>query len=180
MGNGHYRLTCLFQGTMKSLDSANNKAMLTLSQLSDSQYWSISLINGQWHRLTPKSAPGKSLDIINDANDNRPTIANSGAFSGQYWKFTKLKAVPTQAPELPVSIDTSYYYRLTTMWQGTGKALDVINDSSDNKLILAATGAYSGQYWRFTQSGGAYYMTCMWQGLSKKVGVLSNKSTIRL
>ena len=106
---------------MKSLDSANNKAMLALSQLSDSQYWSINLINGQWHRLTPKSAPGKSLDIINDANDNRPTIANSGAYSGQYWKFTKLKAAPTSVPELPVSIDTSYYYRLTTMWQGTGK-----------------------------------------------------------
>lgn len=46
-------------------------------------------------------------------------------------------------------IDTSYWYRLTTNWQGDDKSLDVINDGNNNKLILAQTGHYSGQCWRF-------------------------------
>ena len=69
------------------------------------------------------------------------------------------------------------------MWQGTNKALDVINDNTDNKLQLATSGAYSGQYWRFTDiGGGAYRLTCLWKGLGKSIGVLndSQKRLLRL
>ncbi len=48
------------------------------------------------------------------------------------------------------AIDTTYWYRLTTMWQGDKFSLDIINDGINNKLQLAATGSYTGQFWKFT------------------------------
>ena len=42
------------------------------------------------------------------------------------------------------------YYRLTTLWQGDGKSLGVINDGVNNKLQLANTGNFSGQLWKLT------------------------------
>ena len=51
-------------------------------------------------------------------------------------------------------IDTKYYYRLTTLFQGDNKALDIINDASDDKPILATKGAFTGQFWRFILEDG--------------------------
>jgi type VI secretion system protein VasG len=57
---------------------------------------------------------GKSLDIVNDSiNNNQPILAETGDYSGQYWKITPVKPG---------------YYRLTTMWQGDEKSLDIVND----------------------------------------------------
>ena len=45
-------------------------------------------------------------------------------------------------------VDTSYWYRLTTKWQGDGKSLDIINDGKNNQIKLADTADDSiGQYW---------------------------------
>ncbi|OAD21295.1 carbohydrate-binding module family 13 protein, partial [Candidatus Thiomargarita nelsonii] len=92
--------------------------------------------NGNYYyRLTTMwQGDGKSLDIVNDGkNNNRPILATTGNYSGQYWKITQVKPG---------------YYRLTTMWQGDGKSLDIVNDSkNNNRPILAPTGNYSGQYW---------------------------------
>ena len=59
------------------------------------------------------------------------------------------------------SIDTDFYQRLTTQFQGDTKSLDVINDANDNLLRLATTGSYTGQFWRLHDVGGGYYrLTC--------------------
>ena len=39
-------------------------------------------------------------------------------------------------------------YRLKTMFTGSNKCLDIINDSQDNKPIMANCGNYSGQFWQ--------------------------------
>ncbi|KAK3360625.1 carbohydrate-binding module family 13 protein, partial [Lasiosphaeria hispida] len=56
--------------------------------------------------------------------------------------------------------DYAPFYYLHTIRGGTGKALDVINDNdtSSRHLILANTGLYTGQFWRFDEwpSGGPY------------------------
>ena len=45
-------------------------------------------------------------------------------------------------------VDTNYWYRLTTLWQGDGKSLDIINDGKNNQIKLADTADDSiGQYW---------------------------------
>ncbi len=78
---------------------------------------------------------GKSLDIINDGENNKPTLAKTGNYSGQAWKLTPLG---------------KGFYRLTPAWQGEGKSLNIINDGENNKPILANTGNYSGQSWKIT------------------------------
>ena len=41
-----------------------------------------------------------------------------------------LLAILTKAQEF----DQNFYYRLTTLWQGPEKSLDIINDGKNNKL----------------------------------------------
>ena len=118
---------------------------------------------GSYFRLTTKwQGDAKSLDIVNDGkNNNRPILANTGNFSGQYWKIA------------PVG---DGYYRLTTKWQGTAKSLDVVSDGkNNNQLILAKTGNYSGQYWKITPVGDGYYrLTTQWQGAGKSLDIVND------
>src|SRR5436853_332534 len=51
----------------------------------------------------------------------------------------------------PQGFDSTSYYRLTTQWQGDGKSLDVVNDGTNNQLILANTANQSGQLWKITK-----------------------------
>ena len=69
------------------------------------------------------------------------------------------------------TIDTNYYYRLSTRWSNTdGKSLDVINDANDNKLIMATSGSYSGQFWRIHDLGNGFYrLTTIFQGTMKSL-----------
>ncbi|CAF4341831.1 unnamed protein product, partial [Rotaria sordida] len=63
----------------------------------------------------------------------------------------------------PNGFNPNIYYRLTTQWQGDGKSLDIVNDGTNNRPILAATGALTGQYWKITPIGNGYYrLTTQW------------------
>lgn len=55
-----------------------------------------------------------------------------------------------------MSLDTSFFYRLTNNFQGQGQALDVRPDGSC-RLMMAGTGNYSGQFWRLADLGGGKY-----------------------
>ncbi len=114
-----------------------------------------------YYRLTTQwQGDGKSLDIVNDGKNNKPILANTGAYTGQFWKLT------------PVG---NGYYRLTTQWQGDGKSLDIINDGKNNKPILGNTGAYSGQFWKVTPIGNNYYrLTTQWQGDGKSLDIVND------
>ena len=77
--------------------------------------------------------------------------------------------------------DGSKYYRLTTKWQGEGKSLDVVNDGKNNKLQLAKTGKYSGQYWKISPMGNGYYrLTTKWQGEGKSLDVVNDGKNNKL
>ncbi|MCY0094633.1 RICIN domain-containing protein [Hoeflea ulvae] len=117
--------------------------------------------NGIYYRLTTMwQGEGKSLDVVNDGVNNKLILADTGNYSGQYWKVTRLD-------------DGSY--RLTTQWQGEGKSLDVVNDGTNNRLQLADTGNYSGQHWRVVrQSNGYYRLTTDWQGEGRSLDVVND------
>jgi M6 family metalloprotease-like protein len=53
-------------------------------------------------------------------------------------------------------LDTTYYYRLTNNYLGPNTALDV-NPNGSGRLMMAAVGAFSGQYWRPVDLGGGKY-----------------------
>jgi hypothetical protein len=58
------------------------------------------------------------------------------------------------------------WYRLTTLFQPT-LSLDVVNDGvNNNRLQMAASGPFTGQYWRFTRSGfgNTWRISSLWQG----------------
>lgn len=63
-------------------------------------------------------------------------------------------------------------YRLTTQWQGDGRAIAIINDGVNDRPHLADSANASGQYWTITDNGSGYYrLTCRWLGLSRSLTV---------
>jgi len=68
------------------------------------------------------------------------------------------------------------FYRLTNQFQGPGLSLDVINDGNNNRMIMAPTGLFTGQYWRFTPAPelpGTYRISCQWQGPNLPMDVIN-------
>ena len=55
-----------------------------------------------------------------------------------------------------MSFDTSFYYRLTNAFQGTGQALDVKADGS-RRLKMAPSADFSGQHWKLVDVGSGKY-----------------------
>ena len=55
-----------------------------------------------------------------------------------------------------MSLDTSFYYRLTNKFQGPGQSLDVHSDGS-RRLKMAPTADFSGQHWRLIDLGSGKY-----------------------
>lgn len=45
------------------------------------------------------------------------------------------------------------HYRLTTLWQGEGLSLDIVNDGTNTTPLLAKTGNFSGQLWKVSPVG---------------------------
>jgi hypothetical protein len=72
---------------------------------------------------------------------------------------------------------TAGYYRLQSLSTGNALTLDVINDNGVNsdKVELAQTENYSGQFWRFDQwADGTYRLSNMFTGVDKHLDVSSN------
>lgn len=75
----------------------------------------------------------------------------------------------------------SGFYRLTTQWQGDGRSLDVVNDGVNNKLQLAASGNFSGQFWRITPVGDGFYrLTTQWLGEKKSLDIINDGANNKL
>src|SRR5262245_9073353 len=53
-----------------------------------------------------------------------------------------------------MSLDTSFYYRLTNKFQGPSQSLDVHSDGS-KRLKMAPSANFSGQRWRLIDLGGS-------------------------
>ncbi|KAI8631515.1 hypothetical protein F5Y19DRAFT_424049 [Xylariaceae sp. FL1651] len=76
--------------------------------------------------------------------------------------------------------EASPFYRLHTISLGEGQSLDVLNDNgtSSINLQMAATGASTGQYWRFdawsASDGGGYRLSNNFTGLDMHVDVYSD------
>jgi hypothetical protein len=90
----------------------------------------------------------------------------------QVWQVptTTSPTPPTTPTPPPVAsdFDARCYYRLTTLWQGEGMSLDILEDGKANNVpILARTGNYAGQWWRLTpEANGFYRLTTAWRGTS--------------
>ena len=86
-----------------------------------------------------------------------------------------LAFIPTPAPALDL-FDPGSFYRLTTLFQGECKSLDIVNDGrNNNQPILANTANVSGQYWKITSLGGGFYrLTTQWQGESKSLDIIND------
>lgn len=79
------------------------------------------------------------LDIINDGDNNKLTMARCGNVAGQRWSLTASETNP-QA------------YRLQTPLTGTNNCLATIDDGKNNRLTIAECSDIPGQLWSIIPS----------------------------
>ena len=72
-------------------------------------------------------------------------------------------------------IDEDYWSRLTNTYLGDKYSLDTANDGV-NEPMMALTGDYSVQYWRFSFHHGVYRMTNMFLGLERSLDTYADGS----
>jgi hypothetical protein len=82
---------------------------------------------------------GYCMDIINDGDNNKLTMARCGNVAGQRWSLTASETNP-QA------------YRLQVPFTGTDNCLATIDDGKNNKLTIAKCNDATGQFWSVTPS----------------------------
>jgi len=97
--------------------------------------------------------------------------------SGEQAQILAHKATRT-CLSAPVSVqpNPNVYYRLTTQFQGPNLALDVINDGNNNRMVMAAAGPFTGQYWRFTPAPevpGTFRISCLWRGQNETMDIIN-------
>lgn len=90
---------------------------------------------GFYHKLFPRDSNlFRAMDVINGGpRNNMVQLAQSGNFSGQFWRFH-----PTG--------DGSF--KMTTLFRGTDMCADIFNGgANDNQPHLTTCANFSGQFW---------------------------------
>ncbi len=239
--SGNYRFVNFRQGNAFSLQVVNDtdKNKLTMAESAGfaSQAWRISTKPSGAYRITCLwFGTDKALAAVTSSEANNALIMalTNDADKTQEWKFIKLPpptpmavVAPTPQPQIPENIgltilDTSAVYYLSTQWQGEGKtlavksgtanqvelqdrkevtahhwkfklapngyyrlvnnafpskSLDIVNDGkANNKLTLAPSQNYSGQFWKVSVLGDGSFVrfTSLWQGDRISIDILNN------
>ena len=79
---------------------------------------------------TAFTGPDKCLDIVNDGQNNKPTMAACGNFTGQMWSIAR---------------GGDDARTLQTAFTGPNKCLDIVNDGQNNKPTMATCGNFTGR-----------------------------------
>ncbi|WP_373543168.1 RICIN domain-containing protein [Chamaesiphon sp.] len=82
---------------------------------------------------------GYCLDIINDGDNNKLTMARCANVSEQRWSLTASETNPQ-------------LYRLQTPFTGTDNCLTTIDDGKNNRLTIAKCSNALGQLWSIIPS----------------------------
>jgi hypothetical protein len=183
--NGHYRLVNERYGPTLSLDIINdgapNKKLILVSTGNVSgQFWRILANPDGTFRITSMwLGPDKSLDVVNDGQNRELIMSQSASFSGQFWKLTR--KVSPKIAALPV-IDTAPFYRLTNLWLGDEKSLEIYDDGTNqNHPMVNATNENSAQYWKLVPAENGYYrLTNQQYGAGKSLDVINDGQNNRL
>ncbi len=102
---------------------------------------------------------GKALDVISDGS-GRLQMSPKGDLTGQFWKLVD---------------HGGGKYALRTEHLGDGLSLDVLNNASKDRPILAPTGDFSGQSWTLTPWGdGTYKLTNDFTGPDQSLDTTGN------
>jgi hypothetical protein len=138
---------------------------------------SFAQIKAGTYRLTTEwLGSDKALDMVNDGEKNEKiNMADVGDFSGQHWIITPVPAATTGG--------VGGFYRITNVFGGTGKSLDVVNDGTNDRLRVTKSGHFMGQYWRITpvkECEGCYRLTTQWRGTGFSLEVVSADDNTQL
>ena len=98
-----------------------------------------------------------------------PTPGCTALFSLRCLTLVAGLATVALAPRAEAQIDTRNWFRLHFDVFGAARSVDVINDTTDDKIAMRTSGNFTGQYWRFeaTNEVNYYRVSCRWQGVDK-------------
>jgi uncharacterized protein (DUF2249 family) len=127
-------------------------------------------------------------DIVSLLDNETPTIAS---FDPSMQDLISLKEAilifgenvdkkTTMESNVPFFNET-IWYSFTTEWLGEKKSLDIVNDGTNNKLIMAETGDYPGQYWKIKSlENGNFRLTTKWLKEDKSLDIVNDGTNNQL
>jgi hypothetical protein len=138
--DAHYQLTTAWQGYGRSLGLSGErgpKRPMLVESLDDvSQQWKLEPAGADRYRLCNRALDDRQC--LQAEDDNRLVLAQASDSDRQRWSV--------------VAIDDSHQiWRLSPARTGDRMSLDIKNAGARNEPILAESGSYSGQFWKFTR-----------------------------
>lgn len=133
----YYRITNKWQEGKSlglSYDGTVNRPILKPTDNTPTQYWKITVDPFENYRII-NMRQGSGLSLQVDKDKNKLALAAADKSVSQVWKIYS---------------NGDGTFRITSLWLGTDKSWDVVNDGSNNQIILAATAGFAGQFWQFT------------------------------
>jgi hypothetical protein len=83
----------------------------------------------------------------------------------------------------PTQPQSGSYDTLSTLFTGKDKCLDVVNDGTNNQLIMANCGKFTGQYWKVSSSKrhpDTYRLTNLFTGKDKCLDIVNDGNNNRI
>lgn len=111
------------------------------------------------------------------AGKTKETIYTLTSASNELQAKSETKEMVTETLATPV-FNNLASYRITNSWGTTnGKSLDVVNDGKKNKVQMAKSGAFTGQYWKLTPfpgHPGYYRLTNLFLGSDLSLDIVND------
>lgn len=111
------------------------------------------------------------------AGQTKETIYTLTSASNEWQAKTETKETATETIATPVFNNLSSY-RITNGWETTsGNSLDVVNDGKKDKVQMAKSGAFTGQYWTLTPFpglAGYYRLTNLFLGSDLSLDIVND------
>jgi uncharacterized protein (DUF2249 family)/predicted nucleic acid-binding Zn-ribbon protein len=128
------------------------------------------------------------FDIVSVLDDQTPTIASFDPSRHDLLTLKEAILLFGENVDKNISMETSIsvfdenrWYSFTTEWLGKAKSLDIVNDGTNNKLIMAKTGNYSGQYWKIKSLGNSFFrLTTSWLKEGKSLDIINDGTNNQL
>jgi hypothetical protein len=138
--HGQYRLSTEWQGLRRPLGLADvegiNRPRLVDASDDISQIWTLDPAGPEHYRLCNHGL--NERQCLQAADENKLVLAPSSDSPRQRWHV------------VPVD-DGLNFWRVSSAWKGEGFSLDIENAGDRNEPVLAESGNFTGQSWKFTR-----------------------------
>ncbi|MEO1438584.1 MAG: hypothetical protein AAFV80_23795, partial [Bacteroidota bacterium] len=116
----------------------NYRLRLRPADGSEAQMWGFEEVNDNTAIIFNKMVGTKKvITVSKEGKNNQLKLARriNGGDESQQWTAAEIEDVDGD------------YFRLMSVWLGNDRSIDIVNDENDDRVKMAPTNRWTGQYW---------------------------------